>query len=267
MSRAGWRWFRGVRADECGRSVPTCRDFCLIKQAEVVSGLSSDRAQQDIGKESGRGAERNDAMERFMSRRSVWRHIYDFLGAPLRMVLLPDHVSRMLKLTSLQDERIGAVLGRIRGRLLDIGAGDNLLVRIYGNGVGIDVYDFGGGATIVDDTSRLPYADGSFDTVTFLACLNHIPNREAVVREAFRLLKPGGRIIATMISPFLGKIGHTLWWYSEEKKRGAAEGEIAGISRGDMIRLLAEAGFVRIEVSTFLYGMNHLYHGFRDGAS
>ena len=82
------------------------------------------------------------------------------------------------------------------------------------NGVGVDVYDWGGGAIIVNDSSNLPFADSSFDTITFLACLNHIPNRSDVIREAYRLIRPGGNLVVTMINPMLGKIGHTIWWYS-----------------------------------------------------
>lgn len=193
--------------------------------------------------------------------KSLWQHIYDFLGIPLRMILLPDKVSRKLGLTSLQEERIRVVLQLITGKLLDIGAGDNLLVNIYGNGTGVDVFDFGGGATIVEDTRRLPFEDESFETVTFLACLNHIPYRQEALKEAFRLLKPGGKVIATMISPLLGTIGHKIWWYSEEKHRGMADGEEMGIGRTDMFRLLENTGFTDIQEQSFLYHLNHLYHG------
>jgi len=199
--------------------------------------------------------------EYFLQPKSLWQHIYDFFDIPLRMILLPDKVSRKFGLTSLQDERIRAVMQLIKGKLLDIGAGDNLLVNTYGNGTGVDVFDFGGGAMIVEDTRQLPFDDESFETITFLACLNHIPYRQEVLKEAFRLLKPGGKVIATMISPLVGKIGHKIWWYSEEKHRGMAEGEEMGIGRTDMFILLKNAGFADIQEQSFFYHMNHLYHG------
>ena len=199
--------------------------------------------------------------EHLLQPKSLWQHIFDFIGIPLRMILLPDKISRKLGLTSLQDERIRAVMPLLTGKLLDIGAGDNLLVNIYGYGTGIDVFDFGGGAMIVEDTRQLPFDDESFETITFLACLNHIPYRQEVLNEALRLLKPGGKVIATMISPLLGTIGHKIWWYSEEKHRGMADGEEMGIGRDDMIRLLENAGFTNIQEQSFLYHMNHLYHG------
>lgn len=180
------------------------------------------------------------------------------------MALLPDDISSRLGLTSLQTERLRAIIPLVQGRLLDIGAGDNLLVKLYSNGIGVDVYDFGGGATIVEDSRNLPFSDASFDTVTFIACLNHIPYRNEVLKEAYRILKPGGKIIATMIPPLLGIVGHAIWWYSEEKERGMAEGEVMGISDNDMKNLLSETGFSKIGKTTFLYGMNRLYCGLKN---
>ncbi|MFH1447742.1 MAG: hypothetical protein ABIG39_02670, partial [Candidatus Micrarchaeota archaeon] len=58
--------------------------------------------------------------------------------------------------------RIKVVLPHIEGRLMDLGCGTNKLVKIYGNGVGIDVYQFGGADLILEDTSKTPFADESF---------------------------------------------------------------------------------------------------------
>lgn len=210
---------------------------------------------------------KNCQLHNLLRPKSVFQHIWDFVGAPLRMALLPDDTSSRLGLTSLQAERLRSILPLIEGRLVDIGAGDNLLVNLYLNGVGVDVHDFGGGATIVEDSRNLPFSDASFDAVTFIACLNHIPYRNEVLLEAYRVLKPGGKIIVTMIPPLLGIIGHAIWWYSEEKQRGMAEGEVMGISDKDMKKLLSKAGFSKIERTTFLYGMNRLYYGFKNSPS
>ena len=64
-------------------------------------------------------------------------------------------------------QRIRAVMPSIRGRLLDLGCGTNQLVGAYpGDGVGVDVHQWGGVDCVVDDSSDLPFDDGSFDTVT-----------------------------------------------------------------------------------------------------
>ena len=74
--------------------------------------------------------------------------------------------------------RIQAVRSHVSGRLLDIGCGTNSLVRCYqGEGVGVDVHQWGDVDLLVEDSAELPFGDAQFDTVTIIAALNHIPNR------------------------------------------------------------------------------------------
>src|SRR5438045_3591311 len=49
----------------------------------------------------------------------------------------------------------------------------------------------------VSDAMRLPFRDGAFDVVVALDILEHLPDDEAALREFYRVLKPGGRVIAT----------------------------------------------------------------------
>lgn len=185
--------------------------------------------------------------------------IWDFIGIPFRLVLFDQKWLPFFCWTTLEDDRLNAVLPHIRGKLLDIGAGTNTLVQKYKSGIGVDIHDWGGGAVVVSDTSDLPWEAGSFDTVTFVACLNHIPYREKAVREAFRLLSAGGVVIVTMINPILGGIGHKIWWYSEDKHRGGMlEGEVGGMWNSDIKKIFADTGFRLVKESTFVYGMNNL---------
>jgi SAM-dependent methyltransferase len=202
------------------------------------------------------------------------RKVWDLLGAPLRMVVLPDEASERIGLTSLRAERMAAVLPELKGRVLDVGAGDNVLLKLYRRraaglsaarladaeaSVGVDVIDWGGGCRIVRSSAELPFPAASFDTVAFVACLNHIPERREALREAQRVLRPGGRVVATMIGRFIGDIGHRLWWYSEDKHRDVADGEVMGMNRDEVVGLLREAGFGRVRTRGFVYGLNTLY--------
>jgi SAM-dependent methyltransferase len=54
---------------------------------------------------------------------------------------------------------------------------------------------------IVADAHELPYADKSVDAIYCEAVLEHLENPVKAVEEMFRILKPGGKIIA--ITPFL----------------------------------------------------------------
>lgn len=195
-----------------------------------------------------------------MVQKTLFRSVWDFVGIPFRLVLFDQEWLPRFGWTTLEEERLNAVFPYLRGRVLDVGAGTNTLVNRYGNGVGVDVHDWGNGVLVVEDTSRLPFEDASFDTVTFIACLNHIPYREAALREARRLIKPAGRLIITMINPLLGDFGHAIWWYSEDKKRGGMkEGERGGMWTSEIIRLCKAAGFILETHRRFVYGMNNLY--------
>lgn len=197
---------------------------------------------------------------KIIKKRSIHQSLWDFFGIPFRFVLFDQKWLPKFGWTTLEEERIQKVLPIISGRLLDIGAGQNTLVNIYRNGVGVDVFNWGGGALVVKNTSLLPFIDESFDTITFIACLNHIPNRLEVLREAKRLLKPDGKVIITMINPILGNIGHAIWWYSEDKKRGGMlAGELGGMWTKEVVTLCQNAGFMYRAHHGFQLGLNHIY--------
>lgn len=161
----------------------------------------------------------------------------------------------------LERRRISLVLPHIRGRLLDIGCGQNALVTSYGNGIGVDVYPWKGVGIVVEDTTSLPFEDGSYDTVSFVACLNHIPSRRDVLKEAHRCLVPGGTLIATMIGPVISFIWHKLIrpWDKDQTERGMKPGEVWGIGRRAMRKLFSDSGFELLSAVRFEFGLNTLY--------
>lgn len=201
------------------------------------------------------------------------RAAFDLALAPFRMVLLPDATCERLGLTSLRAERFAAVLPEMRGRCLDVAAGDNALLACYRRfapdlgvaaadaaaSVGVDVVAWGGDAVQIESPARLPFEDGSFDTVSFVACINHIPERVEALREARRVLRSDGRLLVTMIGRFLGGLGHRLWWYSEDKHRDVHDEELMGMDPAEVRSLLSAGGFHLLRTRRFVYRMNSLY--------
>ena len=94
------------------------------------------------------------------------------------------------------------------------------------------------------EIEHLPVADASVDVVISNCVVNLSPEKPAVYREAFRALKPGGRVaiadvVATAALP-------------DEVRRDMAAytGCVAGAAEiGDIERMLAEAGFVDVRIT------------------
>jgi SAM-dependent methyltransferase len=62
-------------------------------------------------------------------------------------------------------------------------------------------------------SAPLPFADASFDLVTLFDVLEHLPDDQACLREVRRVLRPGGRVIASVPA-------HPWLWSSNDRVSG-----------------------------------------------
>jgi len=88
------------------------------------------------------------------------------------------------------------------GRVLDIGGLDGYWAASLDNAraIVIDLEPrarFSGVGYVQGDAMRLPFQDHAFDTVFALEVLEHVPDEAALLNEAFRVLRRGGRLVMT----------------------------------------------------------------------
>lgn len=190
---------------------------------------------------------------------SLGQRMRDRLAFPW-LALHSAEDARTIACTPLDLERLLAVMPLLRGRVLDVGCGDNLLVEAWGNGIGVDVVNWGHADRVLDPDGTLPFDPGSFDTVVFAASLNHIPNRARMLGEAFRVLVPGGRIVLTMLDPWIGRAVHRIRHRQDPDQavREARTGEEPGLSGAEVRRLITGSGFLDLRSRRFVWGLNRI---------
>ena len=209
--------------------------------------------------------------------RTQLQELIDFVSFPLRALTL-FHDDRW-GLTSLASERFYYVAKEVTGSCLDIGCGyGNKFVSEWlgGSGNGIDVFQYWGLTKdqIVADMTRLPFDDASFDTVTFIANINHVPKskRDAELKEAYRCLQPGGKIVVTMGNPVAELLVHqVVKWYDRllgtavdmDTERGMGEEEEYYLRDSEIVARLKKAGFENLKKKYFgtQWFLNHRWVG------
>ncbi len=71
------------------------------------------------------------------------------------------------------------------------------------------------------DGRSLPFADGSFDRIIASEVLEHVLDDQGVMAELFRVLRPGGRLAATVPSAIPEQI---CWWLNDGYHAPKSEG-------------------------------------------
>lgn len=98
---------------------------------------------------------------------------------------------------------------------------------------------------VAGDAEHLPFADAVFDLVTCRIAAHHFPDVPAFVRESFRVVKPGGKLLLIdNVAPEKDALDH---FYNDiEKQRDPSHVRVW--KKSEWIRLLELTGF-RTEMS------------------
>ncbi|MDQ3377420.1 MAG: methyltransferase domain-containing protein [Actinomycetota bacterium] len=214
--------------------------------------------------------------------RTNFQRFLDFVTFPVRAVM-PFRAGERGKwgLSSRASERFDFVAREVVGYTLDVGCGPhNRFIREYlnSNGLGIDVFQYEGleEAQIFPDLTRFPFEDASFDSVTLIATLHHIPRskRDDEMAEIHRVLRPGGNLIVTQAIPLAEVLVHKVTRahamvlgksYDIDLLRDMHEEEEDHVKDTEIVERMARAGFRDIAKKHLLtqWGLNRLFVGWK----
>ena len=167
-------------------------------------------------------------------------------------------------------QRFRAAYPHIRkgARVCDLGCGLdaaflNFAEERIAQGVGVDdqVRDGAGGRwqrIRADICQPLPLESAQFDNVVMLAVLEHLAQPEPVLREAYRILAPGGSLVLTwpseMVDPIL-KVLRGLHLVSAEMESDQHQKRIPVSTLQQMLHRIGFTDFLHY---TFELGLNNL---------
>ncbi|MBN1364086.1 MAG: arsenite methyltransferase [Syntrophaceae bacterium] len=143
------------------------------------------------------------------------------------------------------------------GRVIGVDMTEEMLEKARANAKkgGFDNVEFRAG-----EIEKLPVEDSMIDSIISNCVINLSPDKEAVFKEAFRVLKSGGRL---MVSDLV--LAKDLPKQIKESVE-AYVGCLAGaIKKDDYLRFIEKAGFKDIKiVSEASYPIDAMFDGFKD---
>lgn len=99
------------------------------------------------------------------------------------------------------------------GRTLEIGAGPGIFAAEEPRLSGLVASDISAGpeTAVVCDAHSLPFADGSMANIVAVDTLHHLARPAAIMAEASRVLRPGGRVV--LVEPWTSPLGWLVYRY------------------------------------------------------
>jgi demethylmenaquinone methyltransferase/2-methoxy-6-polyprenyl-1,4-benzoquinol methylase len=229
----------------------------------------------------------------------------------------PDDARRIFKGIGATYERAGAVLSfgqdaRWRARLvdsvgaasgdvvLDVATGTGLVARAVSERYGCEVVGLDRSSDMLSAAAArdghiplvraraesLPFADESFDHLTFTYLLRYVDDPAATMRELARVVKPGGRIAAldfgvppnpllrvlwrvyTSIGlPLIGRAISAQWASVGAFLRGSIERFNAAHPQHDVERYWCDAGLIDVRVTPMSFGAGVVMTASKAGAT
>lgn len=151
-----------------------------------------------------------------------------------------------------QRTRHRIVLGYLEGHdgILDIGCGSSRIILDLPDAVGLDILQNklrwlkpSHRALVRGSCERLPFGNGSFAAVIHSEVIEHVPDNPDVLRETWRVLRPGGVLI--LGTPDYGR---WLWWmlewiYGKVLPGAYAHEHVTHFTRDDLGGRLRAAGY------------------------
>ncbi|MCA1821261.1 MAG: class I SAM-dependent methyltransferase [Pseudonocardia sp.] len=130
---------------------------------------------------------------------------YDAVPERYRLGMQNTHAHSAINLY----DRVAQILNELKAVLvLDVGCADGVLraalptsgPRLIGLDVSATLLRAHPPPVVRADAARLPFLGGIFDVVTALNVFYHLPDPLCAVREAHRVLRAGGHLVAATIS-------------------------------------------------------------------
>ncbi len=137
----------------------------------------------------------HDETRRIEQHRAVWQ------AKPSLRLVYEDYLRRLRSAV-------------IPGPVLEIGGGSGNLRETFPDAISLDI-QWTPWLDLVADAQQLPFADASFTNVVMLDVLHHLPHPVLFLREAMRVLRPGGRLV--MIEPNVSPVSRIAFKFLHEE--------------------------------------------------